>query len=319
MNSMKIVSLKRLGDIESDLENKYPDLEFSFFKKAEEIQDNLRKEVDVLIGYDGGVDKDFIESCPNLKWIAWYATGVNNLPLDYIKERDIILTNTRGVQAKQLAEFILAFILDDYKKMRTSYINQKEHQYDSKLTGRRLDGEKILFLGTGAIAQRAVKLLSPFDVEIVGVSKSGREKPGFNQTYRIEELDNIIGEADIIINSLPETKETYHLLNPSHFEKMKDEALFINVGRGTIVAQEDIVAVLKNKLIRHAYLDVFENEPLEADNSLYDLDNVTITAHITGNDINIKKDATDIFERNLTDFLNKNEVNENRVDLDKGY
>lgn len=316
---MKIVSLKRLGDIESELKNKYPDLEFSFFKKAEEIPEELKKELDILIGYSSGVDEAFIESCPNLKWIAWYATGVNNLPLDYIKERDIVLTNTRGVQAKQLAEFILAFILDDYKKMRTSYIHQKEHKYDSTLTGRRLDGEKILFLGTGAIAQRAVKLLSPFDVEIVGVSKSGREKTGFTETYKIEDLDNVIGKADIVINSLPETQETYHLLNQSHFEKMKDEALFINVGRGTIVAQEDIVEVMKNKLIRHAYLDVFENEPIEADNPLYDLDNVTITAHITGNDINIKKDATEIFERNLDDFLNKNEVNENRVDLDKGY
>ncbi|MCI2775002.1 phosphoglycerate dehydrogenase [Staphylococcus petrasii] len=316
---MKIVSLKRLGDIEGELKNKYPDLEFSFFKKAEEIPEELKKELDILIGYSSGVDKAFIESCPNLKWITWYATGVNNLPLEYIKEREIILTNTRGVQAKQLAEFILAFILDDYKKMRTSYINQKEHKYDSTLTGRRLDGEKILFLGTGAIAQRAVKLLSPFDVEIVGVSKSGREKPGFTETYKIEDLDNVIGEADIIINSLPETQETYHLLNQSHFKKMKDEALFINVGRGTIVAQEDIVEVLKNKLIRHAYLDVFENEPLEADNPLYALDNVTITDHITGNDVNIKKDATEIFERNLYDFLNKNEVNENRVDLDKGY
>lgn len=210
MNSMKIVSLKRLGDIESELKNKYPDLEFSFFKKAEEIPEELKKELDILIGYSSGVDKAFIESCPNLKWIAWYATGVNNLPLEYIKERDIVLTNTRGVQAKQLAEFILAFILDDYKKMRTSYINQKEHKYDSTLTGRRLDGEKILFLGTGAIAQRAVKLLSPFDVEIVGVSKSGKEKPGFTETYKIEDLDNVIGKADIIINSLPETQETYH-------------------------------------------------------------------------------------------------------------
>nr|WP_272108689.1 phosphoglycerate dehydrogenase [Staphylococcus sp. NRL 22/194] len=316
---MKIVSLKRLGDIESELKNKYPDLDFSFFKKAEEIPEELKKELDILIGYSSGVDKAFIESCPNLKWIAWYATGVNNLPLEHIKEREIILTNTRGVQAKQLAEFILAFILDDYKKMRTSYINQKEHKYDSTLTGRRLDGEEILFLGTGAIAQRTVKLLSPFEVEIVGVSKSGREKPGFNQTFKIEDLDNIIGEADIVINSLPETQETYHLLNQSHFKNMKNEALFINVGRGTIIAEEDIVEVLKNRLIRHAYLDVFENEPLEADNPLYNLDNVTITAHITGNDVSIKKDATEIFERNLDDFLNKKEVNENRVDLDKGY
>ena len=80
-----------------------------------------------------------------------------------------------------------------------------------------------------------------------------------------------------------------------------------------------LIKVLNHNLIRHAYLDVFENEPLDANNELYKLDNVTITAHITGNDKNIKSDATKLFERNLNDFLNKNDVIENRVDLYKGY
>ena len=69
-------------------------------------------------------------------------TGVNNLPLEVIKERNIILTNTRGIQAKQVSEFVLSFILNDYKKMRTSYVNQVNKVYDSKLTGKRLSDEK---------------------------------------------------------------------------------------------------------------------------------------------------------------------------------
>lgn len=318
---MKIVSLKRLGDIEKYLINKYPELEFSFFKKASEIPKHLKNTLGILIGYDDKVDKAFLQECPKLKWIAWYATGVNNLPLEYIKERNIILTNSKGVQAKQLSEFILAFILDDYKKMRTSYDNQQNHIYDSKLTGRRLSGAKMLFLGTGALAQEAARLLQPFKVEIIGISKSGQEKKDFNQIYKIEELDKVLSqsEADIIINTLPETKETYHLLNKEHFERMDSETLFINVGRGTIVDEEIILEVLRNKTIRHAYLDVFENEPLPPEHPLYDIENVTITAHITGNDDNIKKDSTKIFERNLNDFLNNEGVNENLVDLDKGY
>ena len=92
---MKIVSLKRLGEIETSLINNYPDLEFYFFKNAVDIPTELKDELEILIGYDSGVDKNFINACPNLKWISWYATGVNNLPLDVIKERNIILTNTR--------------------------------------------------------------------------------------------------------------------------------------------------------------------------------------------------------------------------------
>ena len=319
MKSMKIVSLKRLGEIEASLINSYPDLEFYFFKKAVDIPTELKNELEILIGYDSGVDKNFINACPNLKWISWYATGVNNLPLEVIKERNIILTNTRGIQAKQVSEFVLSFILDDYKKMRTSYVNQVNKVYDSKLTGKRLSDEKVLILGTGSLAQQTVKLLKPFELEIIGISKSGHHKDGFDNIYTIEYLESHLNKADIIINTLPETQETYHLLSERHFKIMNDKCLFINVGRGTIVEEKILIKVLNHNLIRHAYLDVFENEPLDANNELYKLDNVTITAHITGNDKNIKSDATKLFERNLNDFLNKNDVIENRVDLYKGY
>ena len=69
-----------------------------------------------MIGYDSGVDKNFINACPNLKWISWYATGVNNLPLEVIKERNIILTNTRGIQAKQVSEFVYPSYLMTIRK-----------------------------------------------------------------------------------------------------------------------------------------------------------------------------------------------------------
>lgn len=316
---MKIVSLIRLKDLENQLIEEFPNEEFQFFKNAESIPVEDRETVDILIGYDGKINKEFLEECKNLKWIAWYATGVNNLPLDYIKERGIILTNGRGVQAKQLSEFIITFILDDYKKMRTSYENQLEHKYDSKLTGNRVNGATLLFLGTGAIAQKAAYLAKTFGMNIIGVSKSGNKKENFDETYTIEQLDEVLGMADIVVNALPETKETIHLLQKQHFEEMKDEALFINIGRGTIVDEDLLIEILRNHTIRHAYLDVFEKEPLSSDNPLYDLDNVTITAHITGNDKNINKEVTAIFEKNLKHFLNENEVIENEVDLNKGY
>ena len=236
-----------------------------------------------------------------------------------MKNHNIKLTNSRGVQAKQLSEFILAFILDDYKKMRTSFINQQNKVYDSKMVGRRLSGDKVLFLGTGAIASRAAKLAKAFDMQVIGLSNSGKDKEWFDEVYKIEKLNEVIGEVDIIINALPETNETIHLLQYDHFKQMSNDALFINVGRGTIVKETTILKVLKENLIRHAYLDVFENEPLDENNPLYELDNVTITAHITGNDNNINKEVTDIFMNNLKHFLNNKDLIENIVDLNKGY
>ncbi|WP_337234435.1 NAD(P)-dependent oxidoreductase, partial [Staphylococcus epidermidis] len=110
-----------------------------------------------------------------------------------------------------------------------------------------------------------------------------------------------------------------HLLKYEDFEKMKASTMFINVGRGTIVEEDTLIEALSNNEIRHAYLDVFEKEPLTPDNSLYELDNVTITAHITGNDQVINEDVTKIFIKNLEHFLNYSSVIENEVDLEKGY
>ena len=203
--------------------------------------------------------------------------------------------------------------------MRTSYKNQVAKKYDRSLTGKRVKGEKLLFLGTGAIAQKTAYLAQAFGMKVIGISKFGKEKEHFDEIFSLDKLDKVIDDADIIVNSLPETKETIHLLQRGDFEKMKDDALFINIGRGTIVDEQVMVNVLKDKLIRHAYLDVFENEPLNSDNSLYELNNVTITAHITGNDKNINREATNIFERNLEYFLNNKDVIENKVDPNKGY
>lgn len=316
---MKVVSLFRLGELEDKLKETFPQVEFKFIKKAKNIPNEDRQSLDILIGYDGNLDETLLEDCPNLKWIAWYATGVNSLPLKYIKEHNITLTNSRGVQAKQLSEFIIAFILDDYKKMRTSYINQQNKIYDSKMTGRRLNGDCILFLGTGAIAQRTAKLAKAFDMKVIGVSKSGKQKKWFDEVHKIEYLSDLLEKGDIVINSLPETNETIHLLKYEDFEKMKASTMFINVGRGTIVEEDTLIEALSNNEIRHAYLDVFEKEPLTPDNSLYELDNVTITAHITGNDQGINEDVTKIFIKNLDHFLNYSSVIENEVDLEKGY
>ena len=141
------------------------------------------------------------------------------ISLDYINDRGIILTNGRGVQAKQLSEFIMTFILDDYKKMRTSYENQRAHKYDSKLTGERVNGKTLLFLGTGAIAQKTAYLAQAFGMKVIGVSKSGHMKDYFDNTYTIEEMDDVLAEGDVIVNSLPETQETIHLLKNTILRK----------------------------------------------------------------------------------------------------
>lgn len=319
MRSLKVLSLNRLKDAEKMLEDAFPDVEFVFRKNIEEIDEADKKDAEIVIGYSGKADQAFFEGMPMLRWVAWYAAGVNNLPLEYFKEKDILLTNASGVHAKQMSQFIFAYILDDYKKMAISRRNQDQKIYDSKLTGERVDGQTILMLGTGTIPQETAHLAQAFGMTVEGVNTTGHPVKGFDHVYPIKELDEVLPNADIIVNVLPSTADTYHLLGDKEFETMKDSALFINVGRGTITSEQTLIKALKNHQIRHAYADVFENEPLASDSPLYEIENITITAHITGNYRENFKDASNIFIKNFKHFLNNGDVVENKVDLDKGY
>lgn len=316
---MKVLSLNRLKDSEQLLEETFPEVEFVFHKNVDEIKEQDKQDAEVVIGYSGKADQAFFEGMPNLKFVAWYAAGVNSLPLEYFAERDIVLTNASGIHAKQMSQFVFAYILDDYKQMRVSRHNQENKVYDSKITGRRVDGDTILLLGTGNIPQQIAKLARAFEMNIIGINTTGHEVEGFDEVYPLSELDEVLPKADIVVNVLPETESTYYLLKDKQFDAMKESALFINIGRGTIASEDTIINALKEGKIRHAYLDVFEKEPLSEDNPLYDLDNVSITAHITGNGKENFKEASQIFIRNFKQFLNNGDVIENKVDLSKGY
>lgn len=319
MRNLKVLSLNRLKDAEKLLEDTFPDVEFVFRKNVEEIDEADKKDAEIVIGYSGKADQAFFEGMPKLRWVAWYAAGVNNLPLDYFKEKDILLTNASGVHAKQMSQFIFAYILDDYKKMAISRRNQDQKIYDSKLTGERVDGQTILMLGTGTIPQETAHLAQAFGMTVEGVNTTGHPVKDFDHVYPIKDLDEVLPNADIVVNVLPSTADTYHLLGDKEFKAMKDSALFINVGRGTITSEQTLIEALKNHQIRHAYADVFENEPLTSDSPLYDVENITITAHITGNYRENFKDASNIFIKNFKHFLNNGDIVENKVDLDKGY
>ncbi|AVQ33368.1 hydroxyacid dehydrogenase [Staphylococcus muscae] len=316
---MLVVSLMRLGDEELALREQFPDVTFQFYKYPGELPLEIQKEMDVLISYHGAVDGAFIDAAPNLKWIAWYATGINSLPLKKLQERNILLTNGKGVHAQQLSEWLFAFILDDYKQLKTAYSEQKQKIYNHKRIGNTLEDTTILFLGTGVIPQRAAQIAKVFGMKTIGLNTSGHSVENFDETYAIDERKTVLKQADIVVNVLPETKYTQGLLEVTDFEAMKDDALFINLGRGSVVSTETLVHVLEKKYIRAAYLDVFEEEPLKPDSPLYTLDNVVLTSHITGNGASNKIKATNIFKRNLSVFLNETKLIENEVDLNKGY
>lgn len=317
---MKVVTLMRLKDQEERLISAFPNIEFTFYKYPGEADERVLAEADVLVSYHSELNQMLLEKCKNLKLIAWYATGVNRLPLDYIEERGIILTNAKGVHAIQIAEFVFAYILNDIKLFKETYEAQKRHAFLNKLTPDSINEKTILFLGTGKIPQQTAKIARAFNMNIIGINTDGRHIDGFDEVYSIEERRHVFARADFIVNVLPETKETIHLLDEEDFKAMNNHAHFINVGRGTIISEAVLVEALKKEEIRFASIDVFEEEPLVETSQLYDMDNVMITPHITGNDKNNLIRSTDILIDNLKQLADKkNSTFKNVVNTKQGY
>lgn len=316
---MIIVSTVKLDERIEQLKEEFSEHTFISRDKLEQLTADDLQQVEVLIANETSLSKEQLEQMPNLKWLMWYVAGVNALPLDYLKERNIILTNARGVHKVQISEFIFAYMMEDYKNLLCYHELQQQKGYKTNIRHAELYGQTIAFLGTGEIPGRTAMIAKAFGMKTIGINTDGRAVEHFDEVYSIDERREAFEAADIIVNVLPETQQTIDLLSREDFEAMGQDALFINVGRGTVVKEELLVEVLKEKVIRKAALDVYYQEPLTTDNPLYELGNVIMTPHITGNSRHYNDRATDIFVRNLRRGLEHKEHFENIVSYDKGY
>lgn len=316
---MKVISTIDLKELIDELAAQYPEHQFIQRNGFDGLTDEDIQTMDIIITYDSKLDETIINRANSLKWIAWYAAGVNKLPLSLINEKGIILTNARGVHKIQISEYIFSYIMTDYKNVIPYYELQQDKGYKTKIRHKELFEQTITFIGTGEIPEYAARIAKAFGMKVIGINTDGRNIPGFDHVYSIKDRIKAFVQSDIIVNVLPETEKTIDLLTIEDFQAMGQSALFINVGRGTVTKEEVLIQALQDKVIRKACLDVYYNEPLEPNNPLYELDNVIMTPHITGNSIHYNRRATEIFKKNLsigienkTDFVNK-------VDVTKGY
>lgn len=317
---MNVVSLMHLKDQEERLVKAFPNLNFTFYKHPNEARLEVLEEADILISYHDELNETFLDKCHKLKLIAWFATGINNLPLEYIRNRNIKLTNAKGVHATQIAEYIFAYILYDIKQFKESIDAQDNRLFDTKIKPDTIYNKTILFLGTGMIPQRTAEIAKAFNMKVIGINTNGHSVKNFDEVYSIDNRREVLNKADFVVNVLPETEETFHLLKQEDFITMNKDVHFINVGRGTVVDEEILIEALETGEIRYASIDVFEEEPLNRNSRLFDLKNITITPHITGKDMHNTERCTEILITNLNSYMNNVESKLlNEINMQTGY
>lgn len=294
------------------------DIEIVSAKKAEGVDEKL-KEFDVLVTSLPEVKQETFERMGNLKWVQCAMAGINHLPLDYFREKDIILTNARGVHRVQMSEYTVGLLLAIVRRSDHYLKAQMKKKWDY-VTNDELYGKTVGFLGVGAIAKETAKKLKAFDVRIIGVKNKVEEVEYFDEIYGKDQIDKVLEQSDYIITLLPLTDETYHIIGEEQFKKMKDTAWFINIARGSIVDEKALVKALQEGRIAGAGLDVFEQEPLPGDSPLWDMENVILTPHIAGPTPYYMERFVDVLLTNLEAYrAGKIEKMVNVVDYVRGY
>ena len=246
-------------------------------EKEIQYKDNL-KDIEVLVCYNPFNTLD-ISLMKNLKWIQLSSTGVDQVPKEIVLKNNIIVTNNNGGYSTPIGEWIVLKALELLKNSKEFYKKQEKKIWKLDTSLLELYGKTIGFIGTGSIAKEAAKRFSGFDVNILGVNTKGRNVEHFNKCYPKDKIKEMVCQCDVLVVSIPYTKETQNLVDENVLNSMKDGSLFINISRGTIVDEKKLIENLKLGKIKGAALDVFEEEPLCKDNPIWNLDNVIITPH----------------------------------------
>lgn len=279
---------------------------------SDEVNDS-----DILVCYNpfGRLD---ISKMNRLKWIQLSSAGIDQIPMNIVRDRGIKVTNNRGGYSIPIGEWIVMKILEMLKKSYSMYRNQQMKRWKMDTSLLELYGKRIGFIGTGSIAAEAAKRLQGFEAEILGVNTEGKDTLYFNKCFSTEKIDDMLGLCDIVVVTIPYTQKTHHMIDEDRFNAMKDGVFFINIARGSIIDEKALISNIKSGRIRAAALDVFEEEPLNQDNPLWGFDNVIVTPHNSWVSEGMNERRFKLIYENLRRY-SVNEELINLIDLNRGY
>ncbi len=221
--------------------------------------------------------KEVLEQLPNLKVISRLGVGMDNIDLEFAKEKGIKVFKTKTTPAPAVAELVLGLMLDLARKISHQNNILKSGTWKKEM-GNLLNGKTLGIIGLGVIGKTLVKLVKGFNFNIMAFDLYQDEQFAKDHCVNYCDLDTLLSESDIISIHLNLTDETNQLMNASQINKMKPDSILINASRGEMIDEEALYIALKEKRVMGAGLDVFNNEPYSG--PLSKLDNVILTPHI---------------------------------------
>lgn len=275
---------------------------------------------DVLLLWDffSAALRDHWSAAGHLRWVHVCAAGVDAMLFDDMRRSNVTVTNARGVFDKPIAEFVLASILAEDKQLHLSKTLQREKRWIRRDTTRTA-GRSVLVVGTGGIGRATARLLRAVGLQVTGAGRTERaHDPDFGVVRATADLRSYVGDFDVVVAIAPLTAGTTGMIDAAVLAAMKPAAHLVNVGRGELVDETALIDALHTGSIGAASLDVFENEPPSVDNPLWEMENVHISAHMSGDVVGWGDELAGQFLQNLQHYL-AGEPLMNVVDKQAGY
>ena len=260
----------------------------------------------------------FQKNINKLKWVQLGNAGVDDSLYEDVINSKIIVTNSRGINAKPVSEFVMGSILyfSKYFQDCNKFKNDKYwSQWDIAKKIDTLDNKVLGIIGYGSIGKLIAKQAKVFNMHVIGVrrlQKKRETKKNIDELLPMNDLNYLLSSSDYIVVTCPLTPLTKHLLDSKALDLISDNSILINVSRGKVIEQSALIEKLEKKQIRGAALDVFYNEPLEESSKLFRLKNVFLSPHISGNFKGYQKAVLESFSLNLSRFL-ENKTLKNRI------
>jgi len=250
-----------------------------------------------------------LEEYPKLKWIQHLMAGYDSLNIREFNERGIIFSNAQDIFSKSIAEDVFAKMLYFNRNINYYIDSKKETKWEPIREEPEITNSRVLILGVGSIGKELAKRLKAFEAFVVGYRTQNISEDNFDLIITEDSDLNIeLTKADYVILALPLNSYTYQMFDTKKFDLMKKSALFINIARGKIVNQKDLIKALKTNKIRGAGLDVFDPEPLPKDSELWELDNVYITPHNASSSPFMRDRLYEMIIMNLDLYLQNKEI-----------
>ena len=305
---MKVVILdaKTLtnDDIDFSVFDEFGEVTIYDYTKYNQIAERI-KDAEIILCNKSIMNRMTLKDAKNVKYIGLFATGYNNVDIEYTNERNITVCNAGSYSTNAVAQHVFALILEHYNKVGeyNKFVKYGGWIHSEKFSPfkpmKEMDGRTLGIVGYGSIGKKVAKIAQAFDMKVLAYNRS----PKKDESVRFVEMDELLEKSDIVSIHCPLNSDSEKMCNKEFFEKMKDGALFINTSRGGVVDEQALIDAVKSKKISGAGLDVVAVEPMEKHEEILDIDNIIITPHSAWAPVETRTRLVEIVKNNIKKWV----------------